>query len=146
LRRIAASPILQFTNNDDVRSKATIIDANALSIRVDDESGGNYFLYNRAGQISKNEDKGLRTLTAVFDPKEQNVYLKSILTKPWDSIVWTFPEKGPNTMIIPASGTGADAVPIDTNKFEDEDEDANKIKDVVSVGYFIKPDLNRNAT
>ena len=75
------------------------IDLNALSIRFNDNERGNYFLYNRAGNITAEENKKLRLLTAVFDPFENNIYAKSVLMAPVDSIKWSFPAS--NTMIQP---------------------------------------------
>ena len=162
-RKIAASQELEFVNDTDVRSQATVIDENALSIRFNDEEKGNYFLYNRAGEIGKDEDGELRTLTAVFDFDEHDVYQKAPLVDAY-SIKWTFPAEP--TMIYPAA-TGAENdetnsnVPLDPSaehvfsnfSFYEAGSPGGQtegtwhyLADAVSVGFFIKKKLNRNAT
>jgi len=133
---------LEFINDDDVRDEATLIDANALSIRYDDDEKGHYFLYNEAGDIGKNEDSEVRTLTAVFDEETDNVYEKSELIKEeCHSIIWTFPDVNANTMIIPMTGTGPDAIPATADK------DGKFIfTNTIQVGFTIKKHLNNTAT
>lgn len=97
--KVAESPVFVFENETQVANKATILDANALSIRYNDEQKGNYFLYNRAGNILNGEDIKIRTLTAVFDPFSEDIYEKLPLTPPYDSIKWIFPAS--NSMISP---------------------------------------------
>ena len=158
-RMIATTPIIEFTNQTDVSSQATLIDENALSIKFEDDEKGNYFLYDRAGNISKEEDKEIRVLTAVFDLKQNDVYKKPVLTQPYTSIKWIFPAN--NSMIIPATSQDINANPLDINnlpsgvsynnetdsyeflfeKNENEKQDAN----IISVGYFINSYLNHNA-
>lgn len=135
LRHVASSNIFTFTNNTDVRSRATVIEENTLAIAFQDEERGNYFIYNRAGQVGKEEDKEIRVLKAVFDPDESDVYKKADLEEPWSYIKWTFPSESEGTMIIPATGTTQDAVPSEQIIFENTTE----------VGFFIKPQLNHNA-
>lgn len=158
-RMIATTPIIEFTNQTDVSSQATLIDENALSIKFEDDEKGNYFLYDRAGNISKKEDKEIRVLTAVFDLKQDDVYKKPVLTQPYTSIKWIFPAN--NSMIIPATSSDINANPLDINNLpprvsynnetdsyeflfeqnENEKQDAN----IISVGYFINSHLNHNA-
>ena len=158
-RMIATTPIIEFTNQTDVSSQATLIDENALSIKFEDDEKGNYFLYDRAGNISKEEDKEIRVLTAVFDLKQDDVYKKPVLTQPYTSIKWIFPAN--NSMIIPATSQDINANPLDINNLpsgvsynnetdsyeflfeqnENEKQDAN----IISVGYFINSHLNHNA-
>lgn len=158
-RMIATTPIIEFTNQTDVSSQATLIDENALSIKFEDDEKGNYFLYDRAGNISKEEDKEIRVLTAVFDLKQNDVYKKPVLTQPYTSIKWIFPAN--NSMIIPATSSDINANPLDINNLpprvsynnetdsyeflfeqnENEKQDAN----IISVGYFINSHLNHNA-
>lgn len=132
-RYITQSNVIEFVNQTDVRSDATVIDLNTLSIRYEDEERGKYFLYNRADKVSKNEANEIRVLTAVFDPDEPDVYKKALL-RDYTSIKWTFPSS--NTMIKPATTASLDAEPTDQLVFTD----------VTQVGYFIKSTLNRNAT
>ena len=98
-RLIVTSPILELTNQTEIRNEATVIDENALSIRFEDEEKGNYFLYNRARKLYSKESNQVRTLTAVFDLNENNLNKKDILTPPNNYIKWIFPIS--NTMIIP---------------------------------------------
>ena len=158
-RKIATSQELEFVNDTEVQSKATVIDENTLSIRFNDDEKGNYFLYNRAGLIGKDEDGELRTLTAVFDPNEHDVYQKAPLVDAY-SIKWIFPAEP--TMIQPAA-TGASTDAEDSNKplspsaehiFSNHAAETgydgatwhNLGEDAYSVGFFIKKKLNRNAT
>ena len=154
-RRIAASNVVTFTNSTDVRSKATFIDENALSIAFDDDERGNYFLYNRAGNVGKEEDKEIRKLIAVFDPQNHNVYEKAELQPPYTSIKWIFPLD--NTMIIPSSSIDKDtATQVNTQNpdsaiFDTRNNTITYSSDSdgifrTQVGFFIKPTLNRNAT
>lgn len=123
---------LVFTNDDEVRNEQTYIDMNALSIRFDDGSNGHYFLYNRAGNVSKDSDLEIRTLTLVFDETktETDVYNKPTVPASVP-IVWHFPES--MTMITPATTAGLDGKPTDVHTFTN----------TVSVGYFIKKSLSR---
>lgn len=131
-RFIAASNLLTFTNDDEVRNKQTIIDTNALSIRYDDDEKGHYFLYNEAGDIGKNEDKEIRTLTAVFGDNVNNINEKLALNvQDCSFIKWTFPTE--NTMIVPMDN----GVPA-TADFSPEM--------VNQVNFTIKSHLNNNAT
>lgn len=136
-RRVAVSNILEFINNTDVRSRATIIDQNALAIKFEDDEKGNYFLYNRAGIVGKEEDKEVRGLRAVFDPDESNIYEKAELTEPYTSITWIFPRQDSGTMIIPATSNDLEGVP---------DYENTVFENVTNVGFFIKPNLVRSAT
>lgn len=139
-RIVAISDILTFTNNDDVRSQATLIDANALSIRYEDDEKGHYFLYNRAGDIGKEEYGEVRVLTAVFDEGTNNINEKALLNlNECTSVIWNFPDESTNTMIVPMTGTGADATPAAALNGE------YSFSNVQQVGYTIKRHLNNNA-
>ena len=148
---ITTSNIIEFTNNDDVRSQATIIDLNALAIRYEDDEKGNYFLYNRAGEVNKDEHKEIRVLTAVFDPDEPNVAKKaSLILEECESIEWLVPW-GSNSMIQPATGSELDATPVKQDDLQDDQSNSEsnkyyKIENQTSIGYFIKKTLNRTAT
>ena len=158
-RMIATTPIIEFTNQTDVSSQATLIDENALSIKFEDDEKGNYFLYDRAGNVSKEEDKEIRVLTAVFDLKQNDVYKKPALTQPYTSIKWIFPAN--NSMIIPATSQDINATPLninnlpsgvsynnETDSYEflfEQDENEKQDAKIISVGYFINSHLNHNA-
>lgn len=134
-QRIAISNILTFTNDTQVSNPATILDMNALAIKYDDNERGHYFLYNEAGDISKNEDSEIRKLIAVFDPSKNNIYDKTeLIPEECTSITWTFPTS--STMIIPMTGTTKDAVPSSDTVFSG----------VTEVGFTIKKYLNNGAT
>ena len=137
---VAETGILTFTNDNEVSSKPTLIDANALSIRFDDTEKGHYFLYNEAGDVGKNEDTEIRCLTAVFSDTETNVYDKPVLNaNDCSSIIWTFPDSndGP-TMIVPMTSPDPDGEPATPSYFNNYHQS--------SVGFTIKPHLNHTAT
>ena len=143
-RLIAKSNIITFTNNDEVRSQATLIDANALSIRYDDDEKGHYFLYDESGEIGKNEDGEVRILTAVFDERpdgerELDVYRKPVLNiEECSRVVWTFPDKATmNTMVIPMDAAAENANVLNGYTITEK---------TASVGFTIKKQLNNNAT
>lgn len=129
LSKIAESNVLTFTNQTDVRSEATIIDENALSIKYSDDEKGVYLIYDRSGHIGKEEQGEVRTLTAVFDEDIKNVEDKPDLNN-YTSIKWIFPEN--NTMIIPMAD---EATTASTNIFEN----------TITAYYTINKNLNRNA-
>lgn len=136
-RLIAVSNVLELINNTDVRSQATLIDANALSIRFEDDEKGHYFLYDEGGDVGVNEDLEVRKLVAVFDEEEHDVYAKSPLNiAECSSIKWTFPVAGGNTMIVPMDSADETAQPLAGNVITDKGE----------VGFTIKSHLNHNAT
>lgn len=144
-RRVAVSNILEFTNETDVRNKASVIDMNALSIQFVDESGemsdclGTYFIYDRADKILNDQDKEIRFLQLAFDPNEPNVYQKAELTD-WTSIKWYVP-CGSDTMIVPATPASAAAQPVSNPTEENNFIITNQTK----IAFFIKPVLNRYA-
>ena len=155
---IAESPVIEFINNNEIKQKIDLLDANALSIRFDDDERGNYFLYNRAGQVSKSEDTLVRTLTAVFDDTKTNIYEKDPLSIPYTSIKWIFPAS--NTMITPVitdmSGAAVsnnlyyneNNLPNDTFEFiynNDNIQNGNIDKPPITVGYQINKQLNHSA-
>lgn len=148
-RKIASTPSITFINDNNVRSQQTIIDTNALSIRYDDDEKGHYFLYDEAGDIGKNEDSEVRSLTAVFDEDVDNVYEKGeLIEDECSSIEWTFPDINANTMIIPMTGPDQDAQPATWNE-NGYWVDGNGVRlgqDSKQVGFTIKPHLDHNAT
>ena len=129
LTKVAESNVLTFTNQTDIRSEATIIDENALSIKYSDDEKGVYLIYDRSGHIGKEEQGEVRTLTAVFDEDILNVNDKPDLNN-YTSIKWIFPDN--NTMIIPMQD---EATTASTTIFEN----------TITVYYTIKKTLNRNA-
>lgn len=132
-RYVASSEPIVFTNNDEVRNQATVIDLNTLAIRIDDKSQGKYFLYNRSDTLDGDLGNRIHSLTAVFDPIEPDVNKKAELNS-YSSIKWTFPST--NTMIIPATTSTEYGVPAQSTVFTN----------VISVGYFINKKLDRYAT
>ena len=161
-RQIAATPVLEFLNNTEVRNNATFLDLNALSIRFEDDEKGNYFLYNRAGSVGKEDESNeIRGLTAVFDLEEQDIYKKAPLVDAY-SIKWTFPTEP--TMIRPAAkGYVVDPENESLNPLAEHvfsnlswseagypagytEATWHKLDNPYSVGFFIKEELNRNAT
>lgn len=96
---LVASNILTFKNDNEVANRATLIDANALAIRYDnDEFYGHYYLYNAAGEIINQKFvTQIRTLQAVFG-QQANVYDKpKLISENFSNITWIIPKT--NTMI-----------------------------------------------
>ena len=98
-KKLIETNILVFTNNDEVRSEATVLDVNALSIKYDDEDNyrGNFYVYNHSNQLESKLLSNPRKLIAVFDYDEQDIYKKAELSD-FTSITWYFPRN--RTMII----------------------------------------------
>lgn len=153
---VTTSNILTLINNDEVRNQATIIDLNALAIRFEDDEKGNYFLYNRAGEVGKEEDKEIRWLQAVFDPNQSNLNEKAALVAAECSkITWQIPWAD-NSMIVPG------IIPDGVNNSDWEDYEltvtpvgknsSDKLyyeitdKKLSKVPFFIKKNLIRGSS
>ena len=149
-RLVAQSNFITFTNEDEVRSEATLIDANALSIKYEDHERGHYFLYDEAGDICKNEDAEVRKLTAVFSRETDIVADKPELNVDDCSFIrWTFPSSTDNTMIVPMDGTEAGSKPArwDSSQQCWVDSQNHRLGEMqTQVGYTIKKHLNNVAT
>lgn len=156
-RLIAASNILEFTNDTEVRNNASVLDMNALGIKYVTADGaqadclGNYFLYNKSDEVLNQADKEIRFLQLVFDEQEPNVYEKQalVLDQESDSITWYFPF-GNDTMIIPATTADNDAQPIQSaNQINEETGESYYVisgkNELVTRAFFIKRNLNRYA-
>ena len=140
--KVTESNIITFINNDRVRNPATYNDENALSIKAEDGTFGSYLIYDRAGQASKGEDKEIRTLTAVFDINQKDVWKKPELNN-FTSIEWWFPTE--NTMIIPLNQdqTGKEDMPSGENL---QGRYGRYFTGTTKVSYVISPTLDRSAT
>lgn len=98
--KIYRSKILEFKNNKDVKSKATLEALEALTIRCTDNSYGNYYIYTLGNRLLNEADAALtREFRAYFDLEfatkvETDL---SILTEA-EEVEWIIP-KGSNTMI-----------------------------------------------
>lgn len=83
------SNILTFENKDDVISIPTTMQEMALRLQIDDETFGNYYLYDESNAII---DKSLatkqRSLTVLFS--KEDFTSRTRLTDA-DSVIWTFP-------------------------------------------------------
>lgn len=137
-----STKVFTFTNETEVRNNATIVDTNTLTIRYEDGSGGNYFIYNRAGEISDAEDFHVHQLTAIFDPDtEKNLLNRSPLSlseNGTDTTTWrlrnarhsmiTIGTLDNDTKFVPASIENMDAV----------------IRDEVDIYYTINKHLSIN--
>ena len=150
---IATSNILEFTNEIKSPDTTTLLEVNALSIKYDDTEKGHYFLYDEAGDIAKNEDKEVRYVIAVFDREIHDVYKKANLqVNECESITWSFPPPGDNTMIIPMTDTGQMATWDETNQCwlgEERDDNNERLRlgqGSNKVGFSIKQHLNNAAT
>ena len=89
---------LTFTNQKTVPlDKEASHIMNALQIRVDDGTSGNYLIYGQNNSIKdSSEGDKVRTLSAIFDTNSDGIYESEILS---DKLTWTFPTE--NTMIEP---------------------------------------------
>lgn len=97
----AVSPIIEFLNDDEISNDTTIIDTNALAIKYEDGTQGNYFIYNRAGTILDSNDMEVKKLTILFG-EDRNVNNKEQLSynkNSYNYIKWVIPEEG--SMIKP---------------------------------------------
>ena len=105
--KVAQSPELIFTNNDEVRNTATYIDDNALAIKTTDNTTGQYAGYNRANNlIQASEATVVRTLQAVFDDTEKpaDLYSRANLSN-CNEIIWYLPAR--RSMITPVNEDGS---------------------------------------
>lgn len=97
---IIDSPQLLFSNVDEVVNKATVDAIQALSINCEDESFGNYLIYNLGGQILDNADaQKIREFKACFNSAKDDIddNLSAELVEA-ESIEWVIPAT--NSMII----------------------------------------------
>ena len=136
---VASSQILVFSNDDEIRNEATIVEADALSIRYEDDEKGHYFLYNEAGEIGANEDGEIRVLTAYFENAP-------LVGSECATIKWTFPNANDNTMIVPMSSTGVDATLLPADGQGNHIIVSDGEFKPVQVGFTIKKHLNHSAT
>lgn len=91
------SNILEFTNGQDVSGINAGKYMSALTIRCDDNSYGNYFIYDQGyGLLDQSQSKEIKTITAHFDLDKTGDKIDSPLLEA-DSIAWTIPDT--NTMI-----------------------------------------------
>ena len=152
LKKVAESNILEFTNRDEIRNQATLIDLNALSIKyVDDKEGltpaeliGTYFLYDEANHVVNDASSQVRFLQGVYDPNTYNVYEKSNLSNSNPTMMkWTFPASNQNSMIQPMEYDATN------NKYVDKKASDSAsyviITDTDNVPFRIKENLNREA-
>lgn len=108
--KIAETPILEFTNQQEVPDPNTVEllkkQAGALAIKIiDDREQGNYYVYNKAGHLISSADK-IRTLQAVYDEDQPIIDYKNILNLEGCTFIeWHFPLEG---MIIPIIDMGDD--------------------------------------
>ena len=83
------SNTLIFENKDDVISIPTTMQEMALRLQIDDNSDGNYYLYDESNHIIDNSLSPLsRTLTVLFD--KDNFQSRTQLVNA-EKVVWTFP-------------------------------------------------------
>ena len=96
---IIESTIINFSNVSEVVNKATVDAIQALSINCEDDSFGNYLIYNLGGQIiDKAESQKVRNFKAYFNSAADDIddNLMAELVEA-ESIEWIIPAE--NTMI-----------------------------------------------
>lgn len=133
---VIESNLLTFENLSEVTNPKVIQDMNALGIIINDGGkDGNYFLYNRAGNLNNTSDRGPWKLTAVFDLNESDNSQKSTLQllDSKDSITWIFPKRA--SMISPVTDN------LEESQFK-EDGNYIYINGLISVNYLIAAGLN----
>lgn len=88
------SNIIEFNNAKIVPNKTTEQIMSALTITCEDDSYGNYFLYNLGGSIVDRADsQKIRQFALRFNPEPGDAYLKEA-----EEIEWLIPKNG--TMIV----------------------------------------------
>ena len=89
------SNILTFENKNDVISTPTTQQEYALRLQIDDNTQGNYLIYDENNGIIDNEQSTrIRSITALFDKADFN---SKTLLKDATKVTWVFPIK--NTML-----------------------------------------------
>lgn len=114
--KVVVSNILEFNNNTEIRNTVTFEDISALSLKAEDNFNGNFFLYNRSGELGKNEWNTRYCIKAYFKDAP-------LSTEDCSLVHWDIPTQ--NTMIKSAEPRGA--------------------KDS-QIFYYIKDTLNNTAT
>lgn len=142
--KVAQSPELIFTNDDEVRNIATYVDDNALAIKATDGTGGQYAGYNRANNlIQASEATVIRTLQAVFDDSEHpaDIYNRSDLSNCTD-IIWYFPRNRSMITLVDADGNtlneNAEKIDIDEidNNYYKIEYQRDPYEDVDDATYY----------
>ena len=92
IEKYLVSNKLEFTNIEEVVSKPTVDAVSALTIWCDDESNGNYFVYNQGNELIDNSHGEVKTFTA---------YLRGAPLKDASYIEWIFPKSQSMVVINP---------------------------------------------
>ena len=93
------SNVLVFKNEKDVSGINAGKFLSALTLKCDDDSYGNYFIYDQGrGLLDQSQSKEIKTITAHFDLEKAGDEIDSVLTEA-ESICWTVPADA--TMIVP---------------------------------------------
>ena len=93
------SNILEFTNQNEILNTPTIEAVQALSLKCDDNTHGNYRLYGSTGMlIDIAQSHQVRTITPYFLPHSQNDASMADILIDAEQIEWVVP--GTNTMIV----------------------------------------------
>lgn len=130
---VAASEIIRFNNNTEVVSEVITVADKALSIGYNDNSDGNYFIYNPDGRAKTDDTATLHLLNANFSLENTEDNSLLLLTFPYEYIKWSFPIT--NTMIIPATS------PIESKAQQITDiseinEDLSSVKESEKNGIY----------
>lgn len=109
-----------FENEQEVIDTSVQIFVNALQIKEDDNTNGNYMIYGQNNKLLDSEDtKIIRTLSAYFDANGDGEAESQI--QPNDNLQWIFPN---NSMVILQNGDPL----LDNNGNEQKDEKGNTIR------------------
>lgn len=125
------SNILTFTNEREVVSKPTVDAIQALTINCDDETYGNYLIYNVGGTIGdSSQAKMERTLTAMFKSSLTNEEAQAAPLAEAESIEWIIPRT--NTMFIVDDQFLGAEYSLSTEEWQKQKDDLEAIKDTLS--------------
>lgn len=91
------SNILSFTNRKEVVSKPTVDAIQALTINCEDDSYGNYLVYDLGGQLTD--------ISMASEPREFKAYFNSALDETEDSVAAQLTEAEQIEWIIPTTNT-----------------------------------------
>lgn len=91
------SNILSFTNRREVVSKPTVDAIQALTINCEDDSYGNYLVYDLGGQLTD--------ISMASEPREFKAYFNSVLDETEDSVAAQLTEAEQIEWIIPTINT-----------------------------------------
>lgn len=144
---IIYSPQLLFSNVDEVVNKATVDAIQALSINCEDESFGNYLIYNLGGEILDSADaQEIREFKAYFNSAADDIDDNSLAELiEAEEIEWIIPANNSMILVDEFISRVEDLEPIDgyyhIHRFGDQD---GNIRNQNSQRYRIRSFYSQN--